>query len=57
MDTLEFTIYLQALWAIPSILAVIDMDQMLRAAREHGRDSDIELILALRMVKEERHEP
>jgi hypothetical protein len=57
VDTVTYSVYLRALWAIPSILSIIDMDQMLQAARERGQDSDIELILALRMVKEERHEP
>jgi hypothetical protein len=57
MDTIDFAIYLQALWTVPSILAAIDLDKMLRAAREWGRDSDVELILALRALKEERHEP
>jgi hypothetical protein len=57
MDCVTYEIYLRALWAVPSILSIIDMDQMLRDARERGRDSDIDLILALRSLKEERHEP
>lgn len=57
MDTISFDIYRRALWAVPAILSIIDMDAMLREARERGRDSDIDLILALRALKEERHEP
>jgi hypothetical protein len=57
MDSISFGIYLRALWAIPAILSIIDMDAMLRQARENGSDPDVELILALRMLKEERHEP
>jgi hypothetical protein len=57
MDTIDFGICLQALWAMPAMLAVIDMDEMLRVARKWGSDRDVELILALRMIKEERHAP
>lgn len=57
MDTISYGVYLRALWAVPAILSIIDMDQMLRDARERGSDRDVELILALRMLKEERHEP
>jgi hypothetical protein len=57
MDSITYDIYLRALWAVPAILAIIDMDAMLREARERGSDSDVELILALKMVKSENHEP
>lgn len=57
MDMIEYDIYCRALWQIPATLAVIDMDAMVREARERGDDSGLELILALRMVKEENHEP
>lgn len=57
MDSISFDIYRRALWAVPAILSIIDMDAMLRQARENGNERDVELILALRMLKEERHEP
>lgn len=57
MDSISFGIYLRALWAVPAILSIIDMDAMLRQARENGSDSDVDLILALRMVKSENHQP
>ena len=57
MDTITYGVYLRALWAVPAILSIIDMDAMLRDARERGTDSDIDLILALRAIKGENHEP
>lgn len=57
MDIVTYEIYMRALWAVPSILSIIDMDQMLREARERGSDRDVELILSLRMVKGEEHVP
>jgi hypothetical protein len=57
VDSITYGIYLRALWAVPAILSIIDMDAMLRQARENGSDSDVDLILALRMVKEEGHAP
>lgn len=57
MDTISYNVYIRALWATISILSSIDMDEMLRQARTRGSDSDVDLILALRMVKEERHAP
>jgi hypothetical protein len=57
MDCLEYQIYCQALWSIPAMLSVIDLDAMVREARDRGAESDLELILALRMIKGEEHQP
>jgi hypothetical protein len=57
MDSLDYEIFMRDLWTIPATLSVIDMDAMVREARDRGADSDLELILALRMVKGEEHQP
>jgi hypothetical protein len=55
VDTITYDVYLRALWAVPSILEIIDMDEMVREARRRGGDANLDLILALRSLKEERH--
>jgi hypothetical protein len=57
VDQTAFGIYLRALWATISILEMIDMNEMLHTARRIGSDGDVDLILALRSLKEERHVP
>jgi hypothetical protein len=54
---LDYSIWLRALWGVPSLLSQIDMDAMVREARRRGSEADLELILALRMVKGEEHTP
>jgi len=57
MDSIDYETYMRALWMVPVTLDTIDMDAMVREARRRGADSDLELILALRMVKGEEHIP
>ena len=57
MDSIDYDIYRRALWQIPTTLDAIDLDAMVREARDRGAENDLELILALRMVKGEHHEP
>lgn len=57
MDILEYQIFMQALWTVPAMLSVIDLDAMVKEARERNADADLELILALRMIKGEEHQP
>lgn len=55
MDLIEYDIFMRALRAVDTTLEVIDLDEMLATAIQTGHDSDVDLILAMRDVKEENH--
>lgn len=55
MDQLTYGIWQQALWAIPTILDEIDLEDMRSEALRRGSNADLRLVASLMQVKKERH--
>jgi hypothetical protein len=57
IDQLTYGIWLQALWAIPTVLDEIDLEDMRAEALRRGSTADLRLVASLMQVKKERHRP
>lgn len=57
IDQLTYGIWLQALWAIPTVLDEIDLDEMRNETLSHGSNADIRLVASLIQLKREDHQP